>query len=209
MSLVLHEFAGTRSTRDRWVLQEIGAPFEAVKVDLSKGEHRKPEFLAINPCGKLPALVDDGVVITESAAIALYLAEKYPRSALLPSSPEERAQLYRWLFFTVTEIEQPLWRMTKHRALYPEALRIPADIELAKRDLAPMLAVLEKHMQGREYVAGSAVSVADFMLAYTLDWANELKLLAENPTLVAYMERMYQRPNAVPRLAEVRKARAG
>jgi glutathione S-transferase len=80
----LYEFAFTRSIRARWTLQELGVDFEAITVNLQAGEHRRPEYLAINPAGKLPALVDGDLVLTESAAIVLYLGEKYgkfvPRS---------------------------------------------------------------------------------------------------------------------------------
>jgi glutathione S-transferase len=77
-SMELYEFGPTRSIRVRWTLQELGVEFEPVTVNMLAGEHRPPEFLAINPAGKLPALVDGDLVLTESIAIVLYLAEKYP-----------------------------------------------------------------------------------------------------------------------------------
>ena len=79
----LFEFAPTRSIRARWTLQELGVAFEAVTVDLLAGEHRGAAFLKINPAGKIPALIDGDTVVTESVAIALYLAEKYPERALI------------------------------------------------------------------------------------------------------------------------------
>ncbi|HWI84643.1 glutathione S-transferase family protein [Ramlibacter sp.] len=200
MALVLYECPPTRSTRDRWVLQELGVPFEAVVVNLAAGEHRSPAFLGINPAGKLPTLVDDGHVVTESAAIAFYLGDKYPEKGFLPQEVASRAQVLRWLFFTVTELEQPLWRMAKHRRIYPEALRLPAEIELAKQDFAASAVVLDLHMRQHEFVAADRITIADFVLAYTLDWANEASLLAEFPTLVGYMERMYARPRAPSRI---------
>ncbi len=201
-ALVLYEFGPTRSIRARWVLQELQVPFDSVVVNLRVGEHRKPAFLQLNPAGRVPVLVDGDFVLTESVAIVLYLARKYPAAGLLPSDPHERAQVDRWLLFTVTELEQPLWRVAKHTSLYPETSRLPADIALARNDFLPMANVMEQHMQGREYAVGSRVSVADFVLAYTLDWANELKWLSECPGLVAYMERMYRRPHAPPRIAQ-------
>ena len=77
----LYEFAPTRSIRARWTLQELGVEFEAVTVNLVLGEHRRPEFLKINPAGKLPVLVDGDTVLTESIAIVIYLAEKYPEKS--------------------------------------------------------------------------------------------------------------------------------
>jgi glutathione S-transferase len=96
----LYEFAPTRSIRARWTLQELGVDFEAVTVNLVAGEHRRPEFLAVNPSGKIPVLVDDDIVLTESVAIVVYLAEKYPASGFLPSDPNARAEVMRWLLFT-------------------------------------------------------------------------------------------------------------
>jgi glutathione S-transferase len=203
----LYEFSFTRSIRARWTLQELGVDFEAIAVNLGAGEHRRPEFLAVNPAGKLPALVDDDLVLTESAAIVLYLAEKYGK--FLPKDPRGRAEVNRWLLFTVTELEQPLWRIAKNRNLYPEAQRLAADIPLASQDFRTMADVAEKHMQGRTFVAGDSVTVADFVLAYTLDWANEVQLLDRCPQLVAYMERMYARPKAPQRIAQLRAALAG
>jgi glutathione S-transferase len=198
----LYEFGPTRSIRVRWTLQELGVDFEAVSVDLAAGAHRRPEFLAINPAGKLPVLVDGDRVLTESVAIVLYLAEKYPERGLIPRDLEERAQLYRWLLFAATELEQPLWRIARHTSLYPEPRRLPGDVALAREEFVAMAALLETHMQGRQYVVGERVTVADLVLAYTLDWANEVQLLDGLPVLRTYMLRMYDRPKAPPRIAK-------
>ncbi len=95
----LYEFAPTRSIRVRWMLQELGVDFEAVTVNLAAGEHRRPEFLKINPAGKVPVLVDGDFVLTESVAIVLYLAEKYFHKGLLPTELKQKAQVNRWLLF--------------------------------------------------------------------------------------------------------------
>jgi glutathione S-transferase len=202
MKMKLYEFGPTRSIRVRWTLQELGVDFEPIRVNLVAGEHQRPEFLRINPAGKIPVLVDDDLVLTESVAIVLYLAEKYSDKGLLPTGLDQRAQVNRWLLFAATELEQPLWRISRHTALYPEEQRLPADVIIASREFKEMATVAEKHMQGRKYVVGDRVTVADFVLAYTLDWGNEDKLLGECPQLLAYMKRMYARPNAPPRIAE-------
>ena len=201
----LYEFAPTRSIRARWTLQELGVEFEAVSVNLVLGEHRRPEFLKINPAGKLPVLVDGDTVLTESVAIVVYLAEKYPEKKLIPTDLARKAQVYRWLLFAATELEQPLWRITRHTNLYPEARRLPADVVLAREDFLPMAAVLDEHMQGRDLLVGDNATVADFVTAYTLDWANMVQLLDDFPGLRSYMERMYARPRAPMRIAEAFK----
>ena len=202
MTIKLYEFGPTRAIRVRWTLQELGVDFEPIRVNLLAGEHRRPDFLKINPAGKLPVIVDDDVVLTESVAIVLYLAEKYPDKGLIPTDLKERAQLNRWLLFAATELEQPLWRIARHTTLYPEDQRLPGDVILASQEFKAMASVLEPHMQGRQFVAGDSVTVADFVMAYTLDWANEYKLLGDCPQLLAYMKRMYARPHAPPRIAE-------
>ncbi|HTX05324.1 MAG TPA: glutathione S-transferase family protein [Steroidobacteraceae bacterium] len=199
----LYEFAPTRSIRARWILQELEADFEAVTVNLAAREHRRAEFLELNPAGKVPVLVDGDLVLTESVAIVLYLAEKYPDRGFLPTELDVRANLYRWVLFAVTELEQPLWRIARHTTLYPETDRLAADVVLARRDFLPMAAILEEHMKGRTYVVSDRVSAADFVLAYTLDWAGEVRLLGECPTLRNYVERMYDRPRAPQRIGEI------
>ena len=196
----LYEFAPTRSIRVRWTLQELGVDFETITVDLLAGEHRSPAFLKINPAGKLPVLVDGDMVLTESVAIVLYLAEKYRDKGLIPLDPQQRAQMIRWLLFTTTELEQPLWRIARHTTLYPENKRLPGELALAREDFAAMANVLEAYMSGRKFVVGNTATVGDFVLAYTLDWAKLANVLDGLPRLEAYMEEMYARPRAPMRI---------
>jgi glutathione S-transferase len=202
----LYGFAGTRSQRALWGLKEVDADFEYVSVNLLEGEHKRPEFLRLNPAGKVPVLVDGDRIIPESAAIVLYLADKYPEKALLPVDLDERAQAYRWTMFAVTELEQPLWRITRHTMLYPSDKRLPADIELARDDFMAMAAILDKHLEAREFIVGDGLTVADCVTAYLIDWANELRLIDAFPRLRAYLESLYARPGAPQRIADARKA---
>jgi glutathione S-transferase len=202
----LYGFAGTRSQRALWGLKEVDADFEFISVNLLEGEHKRPDYLRLNPAGKVPVLVDGDRVSPESAAIVLYLADKYPEKGLLPDDLDERAQVYRWTMFAVTELEQPLWRITRHSFLYPPDQRSPADIELARNDFTTMAAILEKHLEGREFIVGDRLTVADCVTAYLIDWAGEVQLLDGFPHLRAYLERLYARPEAPQRIAEARKA---
>ncbi|KVC85308.1 glutathione S-transferase family protein [Burkholderia ubonensis] len=202
----LYGFAGTRSQRALWGLKELDADFEFISVNLLEGEHKRPEFLHLNPAGKVPVLVDGDLVIPESAAIVLYLADKYPQKALLPVDLAARAQAYRWVMFAVTELEQPLWRITRHTMLYPPDKRLPADIALAREDFVNMAAILDRHLDGRAFIVGDSLTVADCVTAYLIDWANELKLIDAFPQLQAYLERLYARPNAPQRIADARRA---
>ena len=146
-------------------------------------------------------LVDGSLVLSESAAIQLYLADKNPQARFIPEAVEDRAQMYRWIFFLVTEIEQPLWRIARHTVLYPEEKRLPQDVDLARQECREMV-VLERHMEKREFMVAERVSVADFNAAYTLDWANEEKMLDSTPRLREYLTSMYARPTAPPTIAE-------
>jgi glutathione S-transferase len=198
----LYEFAPTRSIRVRWTLQELGLDFEPVTVDLRVGANRDPAFLRVNPAGKLPVLIDDDRIVTESVAIVLYLGEKYSQGRLFPVDVGGRAEAYRWLLFAATELEQPLWRIARNTGIYPEDERLPADVAKAASEFRDMAAVLEAHMRDRPFVLGDDVSVVDFVTAYTLDWANEGQLLDRAPRLHAYMDRMYARPHAPMRIAQ-------
>ena len=198
----LYGFGPTRSLRALWGLNELGAQFEFEVVNLVAGEHQRPEFLQLNPAAKLPVLVDGDLVIPESAAIVLYLAEKYPQSRLLPADLKARAEVYRWVMFAMTELEQPLWRITRNTFVLPQEKRVPQDVPLAREDFTRMAAVLEHHMEGRTFIVGDAITAADCVTAYLMDWANEQRLLEGKPNLQAYLKRMYDRPTAPPRIAE-------
>src|SRR3569833_1364449 len=200
--MVQYEFAPTRSIRPRWVLQELEVPFESVSVDLQNGENRTEEFLKINPAGQVPVLVDGDLVLTESIAISIYLSEKYPHKHLLPHGERAKAEVYKWLLFATTALEQPLWRISKHTFLYPQEKRIPAEVELAREDFLAIAGVAERQQTTQQYLVGSSATVADFVLAYALDWANAVGLLGTFPHLHAYMQRMYLRPKAPLRIAE-------
>jgi len=135
-------------------------------------------------------------------AIVLYLAEKFADKNLLPVGLLPRAMVHRWLLFTATELEQPLWRIARHTAIYPKDKRLPGEVALARQDFQDMAAVMDAHIGGRQFLVGDSVTVADLVAAYTLDWANEVHLLDASQHLRSYMDRMYARPKAPPRIAE-------
>jgi glutathione S-transferase len=200
--LKLYGTPPTRALRVVWLLNELGLEHELHPVDLMQDEHHQQDFLSLNPAARVPVLVDGNLVLTESAAIQLYLAEKYPQAGFIPETLEDRAQMYRWMFFLVTEVEQPLWRIARHTFVYPDEKRIPQDVELARQECLEMIAVLERHMSEREFMVGDRLSVADFNAAYTLDWANTDEMLASAPRLRDYLKAMYARPTAPPTIAE-------
>jgi len=120
----LYGYRNGRTLRAAWALEEVGAEYEYVEVHLMRGEGQEASFMAINPAGKVPVLID-GQVVTESAAICMHLAEKYPASRLLPpvGSPE-RTECYKWISFILTEIDASLWTIAKHRFALPKERRV-------------------------------------------------------------------------------------
>lgn len=197
----LFEYSISRSIRCRWLLEEMEIPFESITVDLSKGEHLKAEFLAINPCAKVPALLDGDLILFESAAICQYIADKYPEKGFIPQvGTKARALHDQWMFYCMAELEQPIWTIAKHTFVYDEEKRSPQAIELAKEDFREIVQPLEKHMQGRKFLVGDAFQAADVMVAQTLIWAfamrttKHLDLLADCPALVSYLRDISVRP---------------
>jgi glutathione S-transferase len=126
------------------------------------------------------------------------LAEHYGGGRFIPADVKARAKMYEWIFFLVTEIEQPLWRMTLHTIIYPEADRSEKEVALAEADCRRMLMPLEAKLADREWLAGDEPSVADFIAAHTLDWADARGLLDTSPASKAFVARMYARPAAPP-----------
>lgn len=192
----------TRAIKPLWLLNELGLDYEMIVVNIPAGEHLQPAFQAINPIGKVPVLVDGNVVLAESSAITMYLAERYGQGRFVPATCEDRARMNQWNLFLITEIEQPLWRIALHTFIYAEAERRPEECALAARDCCRMLAPLERHMADRTYFVGTEPTVADFTAAYTLDWADNGRLLDQSPNLKRFVERMYERPAAPPRIGE-------
>ncbi|MCX6127734.1 MAG: glutathione S-transferase N-terminal domain-containing protein, partial [Proteobacteria bacterium] len=138
--LKLYGSGASRWVKPYWLLKEMEVPFEACTVTLSKGEHKQPKFLELNPFAKVPALEDGDKRLFESAAICSYLADKYQEKGLIPPVGSfERAQHEQWISFTISELEQPLWRIIKDRLFYPLSNRSPADFLLANEDFAWLL----------------------------------------------------------------------
>lgn len=181
----------SRTTRVVWALEEIGADYRYHLVDLTKGEGQRPDFLSLNPFGKVPVLVDGGLVLRESAAICAYLGDKHPESELVPRpGTVERARYDQWSYFVLTELEQPLWTAAKHRFVYPREKRVPAVLELVPWEFGRAAAVLAKGLEGCDYLVGDSFTMADILAAHTLSWARAYKILHGNALLDDYEQRI-------------------
>jgi len=187
----------TRATRPRWLLEELGVPYELVRLDPRKGETRTPEQLKISPLGHVPALVDGDLKMIESAAICLYLADKFPEKHLAPppQSPD-RAAYYQWIVFAMVTLEPPLSAIAHYNRATPEGQRDAALVAKHAKDFEQVAKPLEDYLRGREFVAGQSFTAADVVVGSVAAWAGALHLLDSFPTLKEYGHRMADRPAA-------------
>ncbi len=184
----------TRATRPRWLLEELGVPFELVRLDPAKGETRTAAHLLRHPLGHVPALEDGEVRIFESAAICLYLADKYPEKKLVPplgSLP--RALCYQWIFFAVTELEPPLSAVAMQMRK-PEAERDAAIVAQEKERFGKAAAALEPVFAKKLFLLGTDLSVADVIAGTILLRSKSLGILPDLPAVDAYLARLEERP---------------
>jgi glutathione S-transferase len=186
----------TRAVRPRWLLEEIGAPYELVRLNLTAGDHRKPEYLALNPNGTVPTLVDGDFVLYESAAICQQLADKFPDKRLAPPlGTAARGLYYQWIHYTMSGLEPPLVAIFVHTVAKPEAERIPSVVEEARGQLRSVLGVVDRALAGRDHIVGAEFTAADVMLGSTLVWAQMMSLLQpEHQAITAYLGRLSARP---------------
>jgi glutathione S-transferase len=156
----------SRATRVQWALEEVGLPYRVVATS-----PRDPEYLKVNPMGKVPAMTVDGRVLTESAACCLWVADQRREVGLAPAHGTwEQAQVERWSFFVLTELEQACWLKAKHKFALPEHLRVAEVVEAAKWEFARSAAVLQGALAGGHHLVGDRFTVADLLAVHTLMW---------------------------------------
>lgn len=193
--MTLYGCPNTRSTRAAWALEEAGAAYEYVKIDLYKGGGRSPEYLRVNPAGKVPALVEDGFVLTESAAIVTYVGDRFPESKLTPpAGSRERGHYDQWCYFAMAELDGALWTMAKHRFALPADWRVPAVIDTAAKEFGVAFKLLEAGLGGQPFILGENFTGADILIALCLSWAGKAEVLPESVAVHDYMERCLSRP---------------
>jgi glutathione S-transferase len=178
----------TRSLRVLWLLEEIGAPYERVTLDMRAGAHRTADFHAINPMEKVPALQDGDACVAESGAIFAYLVEKFPDAALAPPLGDPlRARFWQWLFFASTNIEAAMTEKFSQVAM-PET-------SAGWGSADKVFNVIEEKLSSFPYILGINFSAADIMLASNLHFAiTAFKLFSPRPTFDNYLERCRSRP---------------
>jgi len=189
----LYGYPRTRSARVAWALEEASAEYEYIPINLQAGEHKKPAFLKINPFGKIPALIDDDLILSESAAICTYIAEKFPAAKLIPNTSQGRAEYFHWLFFVVSELETHLWTAAKHDRILPKDKRVSAVIKTCEWEFAKAATLLSQHLSQHAYLANNEFSAADIVCTSILQWAHHVGFALDD-TLMKYMNRLSERP---------------
>ena len=195
--LKIYGYPKTRSSRVVWALEEAEAEYEYL-LTAPGTEAKQPPYLKLNPGGKVPTLIDDDFILTESAAICTYIGDLYPASKLTPAcGTRDRAAYNQWCFFAMTELEQPLWSMAKHRFALPKEYRLPAMMNTAAYEFNRALDVFHQRLGDRNYLVGDRFTCADLLIASILNWAS-MNSKEDHPlqysTVEAYLQRMLERP---------------
>ncbi len=196
MTITLYHHPFSRAAGTLWMLEEVGQPYELKFVDILAGEQKQPAMIGLNPMGKLPTLTDGDVVVTESAAIGLYLADRYAPGKLAPAFDDPRRAAYlRWSLFSPSVIEPGL--MAKRDGWsYRES-------SAGWGSYDSMLVAMKNALRG-DFVLGDEFSMADIIFGGTIRYMLMVKMLEADPIFTAYAERLSTRP-ALKR-AEARNA---
>jgi len=192
--LILYGTARSRASRCLWLLEEVEADYEFIVIDFRKGDHLTDWFLAMNPNGKVPVLKDGNLNLFESAAICNYLGVKFPHKALIPSGSFEKAKYDQWMFFVMSELEQPLWSIGKHKFALPAEYRLSTMKKTALFEWQKALDVLKLGLGGGSFLLGGQFTIADIMTVQTLQWAKSFGIDIGDPKIEAYRERCISRP---------------
>ncbi|WP_413482287.1 glutathione S-transferase family protein [Morganella psychrotolerans] len=184
----IYTYPKSRSIRATWVAEELGLDYQCHFVNVLSAAKHTP-----GKNKKVPALVDGDMVIFESSAICIYLAQAYGNGQLYPQDLRKQAMVNQWLAYIISELEAPLWTILKHAVVWPEALRKPALIEPAKADFLRAISLIEQEINGKTWLCNDTFSVADIFLFHISRWATTLGLpLSE--TLTHYVAALETRP---------------
>jgi glutathione S-transferase len=203
--LRIYGIARTRAFRALWMADELGLDYEHMPIEIGTSGARSPEFLAINPNGRLPFIVDNGFVLFESLAITLYLAKKHSNGKLYPGTLEGEAAAWQWSLWAVTEVDRGVNIWSLHAVRLPPAERDAARRNEALKVLAGAFKVLDAAVTRHPYLLGADFTVADLNVAAVISRAIDMDLSAV-PNLEAWLRRCLDRPGARKALALKAKA---
>jgi len=192
----LYGMGKSRSFRALWALEEAAIDYEYVAVEFASNSNngtQSESYKALNSQGKVPTLVDDELVLTESGAILNYVASCSPKLELIPSDNIKRRAKYDEICcFILTDLEQGLWTNGKHRFALPVEQRVPDVLPTANWEFNKAIKALDSHFNGDGYVMGDVFTMADVLLAHTINWAESFKFEVPEK-LLTYKNKMYYR----------------
>lgn len=192
--ITLFSSPNTRGTRVTWMLEELQAEYEFRLVAFTANGVEPASYLDVNPAGKVPALQDGDLVLTESAAIVTYLGDRFPRQGLVPPAGSAlRGKHDQWCCFILSELEQPLWTKAKHRFILPPEKRVPDVVKTAEWEFEKALDIYSKGLAGKEFILGDAFSAADVLAGQTLAWAGAARQSLDAPGVPEYAARILGR----------------
>jgi len=184
----LHGTSRSRSARSLWALEELGVNYEHNPMPTT--DAKSAPHLKLNPNGHVPVLEDDGVVVWESMAINLYLADKYGKNSLWPSDAAGRAEAYKWSFFAMTEVEPHLITILRNRVMNAPENRDEKAASAAVEALKAPMNALEESLKGKEYLLGKNFTIADLNVAAVMSWIPMMKLdLSSTPNVAAWLQK--------------------
>jgi len=188
-TLVFFHAPNTRSSGTRILLEELSAPHELRVVNMKAGEQRKPAFLAVNPMGKVPAILHRGELVTEQAAIFIYLADLFPKAGLAPAPGDRRRGPYlRWLVYYGSSFEPAVVDRALKREPAPPAMSPYGDYDT-------MLKTLTDQLAKGPYLLGDRMTAADVLWGTALAWTTAFKIVPELPVIMDYVKRLGARPS--------------
>ena len=196
--LKIYGQARSRAFRVLWMANEAGIEYEHIPVSImvENAQCKEPWYVELNPNARVPTIDDDGFVLWESAAINMYLAEKY-KCALFPTTPQGRGRMLQWACFVSNDVETPIVTMFQHKVMFPPEKRVPAIAEAAEAQLVLKLSVLDQHLAKNSNFGGDTWDMADFMVASVLYTLTALKYdLSKFPHLDAWLKSSIERPAA-------------
>lgn len=196
LMLKVYHAPNTRSLRVVWLLEELDVPYDKEMVEFTPANLQSPAYLAIHPLGKLPAIDDDGLVLTESGAIVQYILAKHSNNHLAPDIGTPAYGKYlQWLHFAEATMMPPIVQIVQHMFRKPKEERLQVVIDEAKVILNRYMALLDKELAARNFICGEEFTAADIMLGYDLNLCKIIGFSLDNyPNVSAYFARLTARP---------------